>query len=88
MGRLRIPKKYLMNIPISGLLAAVAIKVLEGVIQEAYAFGVGVFILGITLYPLDRAFARASGRELRFLRVLFASLVGGAAAAVLWSVLP
>jgi hypothetical protein len=57
MWRLGVPKKYVMNIPISGFLAAITIKVLGRFVPEAYAFGVGVFVLGITLYPLDRAFA-------------------------------
>jgi len=87
MWRLGVPKKYVMNIPISGFLAAITIKVLGRFVPEAYAFGVGVFVLGITLYPLDRAFARAAGRELRLLRVFFGSLVGGVVAAVLWHVL-
>jgi hypothetical protein len=41
MWRLGVPKKYVMNIPISGFLAAITIKVLGRFVPEAYAFGVG-----------------------------------------------
>jgi hypothetical protein len=51
MWRLGVPKKYVMNIPISGFLAAITIKVLGRFVPEAYAFGVGVFVLGKGLPP-------------------------------------
>jgi hypothetical protein len=79
---------YLINIPIAGLLMAIATGGLRRVIPEAYAFGLGVLILGIGLYPLNRAFARPEGRKRRFLRVFLASLVGGAVGAVFWHLLP
>ncbi len=74
--RLCVRNIYLLNIPISGLVGGIAIVLLRRIISEPLAFGAGFLLLFATLYPLNRAFARATGRELRFAKYFLGAILG------------
>jgi len=71
-----VRKIYLLNIPISGLIGWVALVVLKRAIPESLAFGAGFLLMFATLYPLNGAFARAAGGQLRFARYFLGAILG------------
>lgn len=74
--RLCVRKIYLLNIPISSLVMGITFALLRRIIPEPLAFGAGFLLLFATLYPLNRAFARARGRELRFAKYFLGAILG------------